>query len=849
MHRIAFHSSSGRKRPRTAKAVAATETDTETEKDLRVLDDMSIMMGLPAQHPRREITAQTTPMRSYHTPSKSLQRCILSRSFPTLLAVLVLLYEVVSPVHCLAPPALQRLQMKQETMFLDRTKATWVIPVSPDIRSQSPPKLVGSLANEQQAHQRVLGFDVATQLRSSVSSSFDTSRETTNRLVLPMGKMSYKFDTTSQEQTASSIDTMTVVQLKAELGNYGLIKSGPKAVLQERLRKHLQKATTAQEINIAAILQRRKEILKQKSEPKQTKPPVDARSLLKNIYQKPSSSLESSQHASRVYQAAKEADQAGDRNTAKELLRSLDSSHDARILRRLARMEDEDGNTEEAKNILKQGLETHHKNNAFLWNGLANLEDSVDAKREYYQKAIEADPHVPHSHHALGTLEHTEGRIKEALAVLKTGLKYCPTNHRLHHALGDLYRDAKVLKRATDSYQKAIEFGPEISRGYALTALAFCAYDAKNMSGCREYLQSSVDRNPRQANAWVALAQFEESLGNDTAARETCRIAIARYERGLLKKYRPKSTDFALKSSDPVAYKNQLLSKLPRRRSGDKFINVYRTWLRLEGKFGSREDFEEVLEQASSSFTDVRIQLDAANYYVRNGLNEKARTRFVDACKCLSRSVDAFRLFGQHEMRLGNFALARRIFYTGAMTGRSNGLAELLYTWAICEWHTQQNENVSSLFDLAIEETNEDDRLRAFMLYVSARFELSRGEHHRAQHFVGRCLSEHASKMPGGIEQVWTLWKQIAEAMGDSRLARHCHHQAWQSVLEEDEATRVQTGDLQKQMRNEPWMSKISNCDQEVDSVYNLNILPDGDEGQFSLFENSLASDESLVNF
>jgi tetratricopeptide (TPR) repeat protein len=746
-----------------------------------------------------------------------------------------------------------------------------------DVRRSSTGPLsstTSSSSSEQQQQQQNTG-----------TTSSKTKHRSSTTIVLPssLRQMSYKWDSTiaatagtttnkgtSTETSAdrgNMMEAMTVVQLKAELAKYGLAKSGSKAVLQERLRNHIEVTTTppplpfskhVPAVDIFAILQRRKEIHKQKSQPYHAKPKHNtskildttlARQVLQKIYQKPSSSLETNQHATKVYQAAKEADQVGDTDTAKYLLRSLDSSHDARILRRLARLEHEDGNTELAKTILHDGLSTHHQNNPYLWHGLAAMEDTMDAKRQCYQNAIQADPNIPHSYHALATLEHTNGHIKAALEVLKTGLKYCPTNHRLHHALGDLYRDAKVLKRATASYHKALEYGPTISHGYALTALAFCAYDDNNMELCRDYLQQAIQHNPRQANACMSLAQFEESLGNVDVARNVCRTAIAQYELELLKKYSTKSSkndgnDVARTSSDPIAYKNDLLRNVPRKRSGDKFIHVYRTWMRMERRYGTVESFEEVFQQASAAFTDVRIQLDAAHYYASRGLNEIARKHFMDACKSSSRSVDAFRIFGMHEMKLGNYALAERIFYTGAMTGRAYGLAELLYAWAVCEWRTDQHQNAASLFQCAIEESGDDVRLRSFILYVSARFEFKRGEYHRAQHFVGRCLSVNPNHMPGGNEQVWTLWKKIAEAMGDERLAHHCHNQAWKSVLDENEATRVQQGDLQQQIRRDPWISKVFSLDPEGDSVYNLNILPNDD---ISLFEKILLSDEALV--
>ena len=46
----------------------------------------------------------------------------------------------------------------------------------------------------------------------------------------------------------------------------------------------------------------------------------------------------------------------------------------------------------------------------------------------------------------------------------------------------DLYRDAKLLDMARKSYNKALEHGPDISHGFAYTALAYIAYEQGSSS-------------------------------------------------------------------------------------------------------------------------------------------------------------------------------------------------------------------------------------------------------------------------------------------------------------------------------------------------------------------------------
>jgi hypothetical protein len=83
---------------------------------------------------------------------------------------------------------------------------------------------------------------------------------------------------------------------------------------------------------------------------------------------------------------------------------------------------------------------------------LFQLRKATPCAKTYYCKAIKCNPTYLNPYHALGTLEHTHGHIRAALTVIKEGIRNCPYNHQLNHALGDVYMDANMLDLAEGSY-------------------------------------------------------------------------------------------------------------------------------------------------------------------------------------------------------------------------------------------------------------------------------------------------------------------------------------------------------------------------------------------------------------
>lgn len=197
-------------------------------------------------------------------------------------------------------------------------------------------------------------------------------------------------------------------------------------------------------------------------------------------------------------------------------------------------------------------------------------------------------------------------------------------------------------------------------------------------------------------------------------------------------------------------------------------------------------------------------------------------------------------------MSEGNVIEARKLFYRGALAmsqstdggfGNHRGMAELLHSWAVCEWHIGNLSRAESLFDHALRLTDSGEdgaKLRAFILYSIASLEYFKGENVLAQHCISLCLKEHA--LPGGDHRAWKLWADVASAMNNEKLERECREQAEKSRRQDDmhdmssllTARRagvtsyepLKGADMQLLMRRDPWYHKLFDVNNDRSSKF-----------------------------
>jgi len=614
-------------------------------------------------------------------------------------------------------------------------------------------------------------------------------------------------------------------------------------------------------VDLEPLLQRREEIHREKHYGKQKTPKATTRTTtmptnmtrqdlvqsLTKLFSDSKDTKYSNYQVQQMYAAAKLADQQGQRAVSRQILQQLleATPQDARLYRRLARLHKEEGNLAAARAMLQQGLRRDPQN-PHLWHGLGQMAATNDEAIAFYRRAIRCDSDFANAYHALGTLQHSLGQIAAARQTLQQGIRHCPANHRLFHALGDLYREAKWLDMAETNYMKALRYGPEVSRGFAYTALAAVAYERDQMDVARQWLVKATKLNHgRHANAWKNLAELEEAEGDTEKARRVCEMALNRYERGLLlyhkKLNQQPNSGQKDKHEDAVAIKNALLQNVPIYRSGDRFFQVYRTWARLEERYGTLESAEKVYERATAAFPhNVAILLDWADLYMRLHLPDRARLIFSMAC-VRDTTGEAYQRFAAFEMSRGDYHLARRILFRGALrlsqeVDPPQSMAHLYHLWAVCEWNLQDFERTESLLDRAMRLTApgmEGAAARSTFLYTLARLQFHKGEYLLAQHCLALCWKEnhHGDDAP----KMWELWAEVAAAMDNPTLQQQCLEQAERSVEDSNSVSKLlsksPTG-LQGMMRHDPWHSKIFPSDTKSPRSpfpYGLQLIPHTD--------------------
>lgn len=724
--------------------------------------------------------------------------------------------------------------------------------------------------------------------------------------------------------TESQINTLKVVQLRAVCAERGLIRSGKKAELQQRLllwatvegRKRVKdrlmglkdlietskskgESSTLDDLeyDVDALTNKRKALRKEKRRGGSNKRGilglvdesyfsnttassietlmdededidededydgssiVDEASIsqLSKTFNAPASTY-SNREVREMYIEAKALDQEGDREKSKEVLMKLREAtpHDMRVVRRLARMEQEDGNISAARGLLQRALREEPRN-AHLLQGLGQLERQAgnDATAmNYFRQAIKENPTFANPYHALGTLEHTHGNIKAALAVIKDGLRRCPQNHRLHHALGDVYLDANMLDFAEESYLEGLQLGPEWSKAFFYTSLSFVSYAKGQVQESRTLLRQSLDINGgMHAQGATALAQLEESEGNIQAAREVYRDAISRYE-----KRRRKRSPFRSKSPgeedmfDSQSLVDEVGKQYSRSYSGDKWVNVFKSWARMEEIHGTYETAHIVFSKAARLFpNNMDLLMQWADLQSDHGEDEKGRLLYEAAChRAGDGSTKPFQALAEFEMKRRNFVKAQSILYRGAQMAASsngiadgkNGLARLFHTWGVCEYHLGNESRAQQLLEDALRVTGPgeaDSTMRSLILYSLARLEVLRGENLLAQHCIGLSLKENL--FPGGNSLIWKLWAEIATKMENKELEKRCKEQALLRWEEErggtvsdlsrllgargsDSSSRLpeRTGSVMKDMfRKTPWSSKVYHTSGRMDRVW-----------------------------
>lgn len=626
--------------------------------------------------------------------------------------------------------------------------------------------------------------------------------------------------------TRSQLECLTVVELRKACAERKLKKSGTKATLQNRLmdwvtkQRQQQLAEKRERLKATFAADHALEKTKQQQQHKKEEEtsnesdnissnnvPEDEddyfddkaskmqptgvylEALNHNFYTKTAkfSNIEVQQ----MYQNAKRADQNGDKVSARKILYELHEATpgDGRVIRRLARLALEMNEEDEARRLLQLGTR-NTPNNGYLWHGLAQLEaqqGNLQLARELYKKATEVHPTLPNSFHAWARLEQSQGNIRVAAALLRKGLRFSPTNHRLWHALGGLYRDAGMFREATHAFEKGMKCSElsssgnsdDWSRPFLYTESAYVSYEMGDVEQARKQIQEGLKLNPRHAQGWLSLAQLEESCeskNNIVRARAVYQNAAESYER------------FRNIHHKHDRRQSSLMSTRTPRQPGDKWLAVYMAWAKMEESYSNYSLANTVYSRAAHVFpSEWQVFLNWAMLHAKRKYIDKAKDTFKKACLKAGRgNAEPYRIYGEYAMELGNYDVARIIFFSGAKTitansrdGRVKGLAALMHSWAKCELRLNKTDRAVKLLDRALCLTgNSPSEEKSHLLSTMATAETMRKNYRLAKHYVSLALWEFGTSSTHHASSLWNQWATIAVLMSDDKLAQYCREQA-----------------------------------------------------------------------
>jgi tetratricopeptide (TPR) repeat protein len=143
--------------------------------------------------------------------------------------------------------------------------------------------------------------------------------------------------------------------------------------------------------------------------------------------------------------------------------------------------------------------------NAYNW-----LNDYAKAE-QYFQRALEIDPHNEYALAELGTVYLNKGEMEKSKALLGESLKINHTSYSCpYEGLGLLYLKQGNLQEAEANFQKAIQINPDIEyRKY--NGLAKIYIKEGKLKEAKQLLLKSIENYPGDKEAGELLKELEKN--------------------------------------------------------------------------------------------------------------------------------------------------------------------------------------------------------------------------------------------------------------------------------------------------------------------------------------------------
>jgi tetratricopeptide (TPR) repeat protein len=170
--------------------------------------------------------------------------------------------------------------------------------------------------------------------------------------------------------------------------------------------------------------------------------------------------------------------------------------------------------TDAASEALSRGIE--HPDFLVLVAHRRLSEGAADQALELAGRARELAPRHIEALNIVGLCLTRLGRRPEAIKVFDTALRQAPANAGLHFSRGATFEQMSNIRRARDSYERAVSFDPRHTG--ALAALANLAFERGDPKAARGFAQRALAISPSDMVALLALAGADIEEGQFIAA-------------------------------------------------------------------------------------------------------------------------------------------------------------------------------------------------------------------------------------------------------------------------------------------------------------------------------------------
>ena len=187
----------------------------------------------------------------------------------------------------------------------------------------------------------------------------------------------------------------------------------------------------------------------------------------------------------------------------------------------------------EARNVFKSALKRYPRNSRLLVGAAMAYAGSCPTVRadeircrEYFRRAIGADPTHAHAWQAWGVFELRQGRLDAALALFKRGLRLCPGHGALWQAWGVLETSRGNFDRARQLFERGAQACP--AHVHLFQAWACMEVQAGNIDKARQLLDKALESDSSHGPVWNAYGLLEARHGSLAQARQSFVTGIRR---------------------------------------------------------------------------------------------------------------------------------------------------------------------------------------------------------------------------------------------------------------------------------------------------------------------------------